>query len=349
MKDILHPGFGARLAAAREAKGVSASDVANKLKLSIRQIEALEAEDLSHLPGELFIRGFVRNYARYLGLSPDDFLVPVNAQDTVSETITAPSEGLLLASGGVKRWVVIPAILLLIFVLLVAALYQWLSQGENALVTQSAPESETTVLTLPPLSAPASDSATSSLSATSATSTPLSAATGSEAGLQAPAGLPAYASSASPGVLAGDVSNGAAGAVPMTPPVATTSAPSSATRATSATTASVPPVPPATLPAKTAETSASDKEKSAAMLTSATGKQNTLRFSATHDAWIQVIDGDGKRFSKLIRAGADDAIAGTPPFKLVVGEAAQVRLSYNGHVIDLQPFIGQKVARLTLE
>jgi cytoskeleton protein RodZ len=85
------------------------------------------------------------------------------------------------------------------------------------------------------------------------------------------------------------------------------------------------------------------------MLTSATGKQNTLRFSATHDAWIQVIDGDGKRFSKLIRAGADDAIAGTPPFKLVVGEAAQVRLSYNGHVIDLQPFIGQKVARLTLE
>jgi hypothetical protein len=34
---------------------------------------------------------------------------------------------------------------------------------------------------------------------------------------------------------------------------------------------------------------------------------------------------------------------------LVVGEAARVRLSYDGHSIDLTPFIGQKVARLTLE
>ena len=57
----------------------------------------------------------------------------------------------------------------------------------------------------------------------------------------------------------------------------------------------------------------------------------------------------GNRFSKLVRAGSAESFSGEPPFKLVVGEAARVRMSYDGHVIDLTPFIGQKVARLTLE
>jgi cytoskeleton protein RodZ len=43
------------------------SDVAAKLKLTARQIEALEQEDFSHLPSEVFVRGFVRNYARLVG------------------------------------------------------------------------------------------------------------------------------------------------------------------------------------------------------------------------------------------------------------------------------------------
>jgi cytoskeleton protein RodZ len=74
-----------------------------------------------------------------------------------------------------------------------------------------------------------------------------------------------------------------------------------------------------------------------------------LRFAASQDAWIQVVDGQGRRFSKLVRAGGSDSISGVAPFRLVVGEAALVRLTYDGHPIDLTPFIGQKVARLTLE
>jgi cytoskeleton protein RodZ len=76
---------------------------------------------------------------------------------------------------------------------------------------------------------------------------------------------------------------------------------------------------------------------------------HVLRFQADQDAWIQVVDGEGKRFSKLIRAGSADSMSGIAPFRLVVGEAAQVRLTYDGRPIDLTPFIGQKVARLTLE
>ena len=57
---VFHPGFGEKLKHARAAIGLSAADVAAKLKLGVRQIEALEAEDLVHLPSEVFTRGFVR-------------------------------------------------------------------------------------------------------------------------------------------------------------------------------------------------------------------------------------------------------------------------------------------------
>lgn len=67
-------GIGARLRAAREAKGWSAQDAGSRLRLMSRQIEAIEAEDFSSLGQPVFARGFVRNYARLLGLDPDELL-----------------------------------------------------------------------------------------------------------------------------------------------------------------------------------------------------------------------------------------------------------------------------------
>lgn len=60
------PGPGALLRMAREARGASITEVAAALKLSPRQIEAIENEDFSRLTGATFIRGFVRNYAKLL-------------------------------------------------------------------------------------------------------------------------------------------------------------------------------------------------------------------------------------------------------------------------------------------
>ena len=62
---------GQQLRAAREAKGMSLADVARALKLSTRQIEALEAENWTGLPGMTIIRGFIRNEARLFGLNSD--------------------------------------------------------------------------------------------------------------------------------------------------------------------------------------------------------------------------------------------------------------------------------------
>jgi cytoskeleton protein RodZ len=76
---------------------------------------------------------------------------------------------------------------------------------------------------------------------------------------------------------------------------------------------------------------------------------SNLRFSAQADAWIQVTDNKGKRFSKLVKAGSAEVFSGAAPYTLVVGEAAKVKLTYKGQNVDLAPFIGEKVARLTLE
>lgn len=59
---------GEQLRAAREARGLQIADIAQTLKLGPRQVEALENGDWHGLPGQTFIRGFVRNYARLLQL-----------------------------------------------------------------------------------------------------------------------------------------------------------------------------------------------------------------------------------------------------------------------------------------
>ncbi len=59
-------GIGPTLRALREAKHVSLADASSRLKFSVRQFEALEAERWERLPQGVSLRGFVKNYARFL-------------------------------------------------------------------------------------------------------------------------------------------------------------------------------------------------------------------------------------------------------------------------------------------
>lgn len=69
---------GHQLRLAREARGVSIDEASAALKLSPRQVEALEANEWSHLP-KTIIRGFVRNYARYLDLDAAQFMAALDS------------------------------------------------------------------------------------------------------------------------------------------------------------------------------------------------------------------------------------------------------------------------------
>lgn len=62
---------GDTLRVARQLAGLSQEDIAGKLKLSPRQIAAIETGDWSALPERTFTRGFMRNYARLVGVDPE--------------------------------------------------------------------------------------------------------------------------------------------------------------------------------------------------------------------------------------------------------------------------------------
>src|SRR5262249_17814931 len=60
--------FGEYLKRERTERHVALSDVAQATKIPLRTLERLEAGDVDALPAPVFVRGFVRAYARYLKL-----------------------------------------------------------------------------------------------------------------------------------------------------------------------------------------------------------------------------------------------------------------------------------------
>lgn len=75
----------------RIKRGISIQEVADQIKLSRKQIEAIEADAYDRLPGPTFARGFVRNYARFLGLDPVPLLAWMD-QNLPSTAVAAHPE-----------------------------------------------------------------------------------------------------------------------------------------------------------------------------------------------------------------------------------------------------------------
>src|SRR5215211_860574 len=75
-REIADPGpsLPDRLSAARERKGVDLVRAERDTKIRVRYLSALERGDYRDLPGAVYTKGFLRNYAIYLGLDPEDVL-----------------------------------------------------------------------------------------------------------------------------------------------------------------------------------------------------------------------------------------------------------------------------------
>lgn len=117
---------GARLMAERLAQSLSLGDIARQLKLSVRQVEALERDDHDAFAGMVFVRGFLRNYAKLLQLDPEPLLAltrapspavqppvvtPAQTRHTSTARLTLPGRGWVLA-------------VLVLIVLVVAAIFE---------------------------------------------------------------------------------------------------------------------------------------------------------------------------------------------------------------------------------
>ena len=115
------PSLPERLYAARERKGVDLYRAERDTKIRARYLGALERGDYKELPGAVYTKGFLRNYALYLGLDPDEVLdhwrrERGESRDTtplmaVPRPIAAPRQGLTFSPG------IIVVALLTVFVL----------------------------------------------------------------------------------------------------------------------------------------------------------------------------------------------------------------------------------------
>jgi cytoskeleton protein RodZ len=86
-------GIGERLRKAREEAGLELADVGHRLKMPVRVVASLEAEQWERLGAPVFVRGQLRSYARLLGLPVDDVvrmpeLVPVAATELKPRSYT---------------------------------------------------------------------------------------------------------------------------------------------------------------------------------------------------------------------------------------------------------------------
>jgi cytoskeleton protein RodZ len=73
-------GPGRRLQQARLANRLEMERVASQLHLSVRSVAALERDDYTGLPDAVFVRGYITNYARLVGLAPEPLLTAYNAR-----------------------------------------------------------------------------------------------------------------------------------------------------------------------------------------------------------------------------------------------------------------------------
>src|SRR5215831_564291 len=85
--------FGERMRREREQRGITLDDVALTTKIRAGLLKALEDEKFEQLPGGIFNKGFVRAYARHLGIDEDqavaDYLTASGEPPAVRRTSEA--------------------------------------------------------------------------------------------------------------------------------------------------------------------------------------------------------------------------------------------------------------------
>jgi cytoskeleton protein RodZ len=113
----------------------------------------------------------------------------------------------------------------------------------------------------------------------------------------------------------------------------------------------VPPAPAAEKPAAVAAVAPAPHASSpAAVQPQAPGGEGKIRMEFAGESWVEIKDRDGQMLmSQLNPTGSRRVVSGRAPLSLLIGNAANVRLTYNDQAVDLKPYIQIEVARLTLQ
>jgi len=320
---------------ARESNGWSLAEVALKLNLTVTSLSNLEAGAFDKLPGHTFARGYIRAYAKLLGM---DQTVLVQQFDQSTGTDSQGSNvhalGRIEEPVRVSHTILRIVSLLLLIAVIGGGFVWWQDQTSQRTkdLTSLAPEHVEVegadgTTQIHPIDEP-EDQAVAENQAEGATALalPQSETTAESTGAEPAA--PATAPTAPAATPAAPVHTPA-------PVVATPAAPAANVPATPAPTVTAPVV--AATPAPTAEAAAP----------AAGDGQVQLQFTA--DCWAQVTDGRGKvLFSGLKHKGDSVSVSGKPPLAVRLGVARAAQVSYNGQPVDIAPFTSGETARLKL-
>lgn len=316
--------LGEVLLAARIAQNLTQKDASNNLRLSIKQIDALETNTFSSLPDAMITRGFIRNYARFLSLDAEPLLASyrVRMPDTSINMLSVQtSMNQVMSSKESQPWLkyILGSILVLLFLLSWFFYMDYMPKpAKRAAIVPTdvnVPAVTHAEITLPEIALPAAERLP-------------------EVNGPVVAAEPVNSTSNST-----DVSNAAVAPVAkvVTPVVANTTKPSA------------PQLPVAKVNeiANKADVAiqANNVASTAPLITT-----KNISFSCTEQTWVSVSNKSGKViFEKILAAGSSESFDGEPPFNVVIGNAKASKLMYSGKPIDLNLSTRSNVARITLE
>ncbi|MCP5182714.1 MAG: helix-turn-helix domain-containing protein [Pseudomonadales bacterium] len=308
------------LRAAREARGLSRREVAEALNLLESTLAAIEEDDTARQPELVFLRGYVRNYARLLRLDATPLLAGLSKPASPPPTIARPKVPL-----EPDRRRVLPVIASAIAVLILVGVIVNLL-GDNSLSFSGLPtRSQDTIAvdTLP-------------------VAEPANAEVGNTAGALPPAEIPQTSPPAAEGVAAD-----------LPAPLPTDPAPPISPDVASATddpgVAGLPESPDQPTAAGGAAASTADSGVSAAPRRLNRGGDDRISLRFTADCYVRVKDIDGKLlFSDMGRSDRPLELIGKAPFDILLGYAPGVTLSFNDAPVSLAGHRRNNVATLVL-
>jgi cytoskeleton protein RodZ len=303
---------GETLRKARESRNWSIGDVAAQLNLTVQRVGQIEAGAFDKLPGQTFARGYVRTYAKLLGLDQNrlvlefDYFTNSDASACAVHNLGHIEEPVRYSQSSLR---IVSFVLLL--ALAGAGFYWWQEQSEEraslalerSLAQVEVERADGTVL-IDPLDEP-EDQAVLLAQGQTEMELPLLAQPAAEAEAAVDTQAAESLSSSSAAVSTPEPA-GEPVAEPVVPAVTVDSAPLAA-------------------------------------------GQGRVSINFVADCWTQLTDADGRvLFSALKRKGESLELVGKAPLELRLGFARGAEVSYNGSRIDVAPFVSGETARIKL-
>ncbi|MGH8564152.1 MAG: helix-turn-helix domain-containing protein [Gammaproteobacteria bacterium] len=304
--------LGARLLQAREARGIPIEGIAQRIRVPAAVLRAIEEDRLQGL-APIYVRGYVRAYARIVGLDEDSVLAALPSAET-PVVVTARSGRLMrqnMTSGGGLKIATLAVVVVLVGltvasfrtpvvddVAIDAGLDAGLAEPEAPAVAGAPPAPEVRAAPGTAGSVPHTDEVVPDPEAP-------------------PAGPPATAPE----------------------PAATAAAPGTVAEG-GASQSSAPAAADAPVDLSPTELSQPDAPQAAG---------HKLVLELDRESWTEVQDARGaKLYYALAAAGQIINVAGEPPFRVVLGNAPDVEVFYNGKPFDFTPWSHGRVARFTV-